>query len=99
MEANESIFRHITGSQAYLIRWVDFYDCRLRISSIMALERNLEVIVTNEGEVVAYRYDPPEDMKVLLKGEGEWLIAEQVELLDQLDRLQLQLFCNNNSLY
>ena len=37
----------------------------------MALERNLEVMVTKEGDVVAYHHDPPEDIKGMIIGEGE----------------------------
>ena len=89
MEAKESIFRHLTGSQAYLIRWLDYYDCRIKISSIMALERNLEVIVTNEGVVVAYRYDSPEDMKGMIQDDGVWKYNEERNNLSMENRALL----------
>ena len=72
MELKFPIVKHFNGEQAYLIRWIMTYDCQVRISSIKALEKNLEVLVAEDGEVVGWRYDHPENMKDMLLGEGEW---------------------------
>ena len=72
MEFELPIVKHFKGDLAFFIRWFMIYDCQVRISSIKALEKNLEVLIAEYGEIIGWRYDDPEDMKKLVQGDGEW---------------------------
>ena len=39
----------------------------------MAVEENLEALVRDDGEVLAWRYDHPEEMKHLVRDDGRWV--------------------------
>jgi hypothetical protein len=84
---NTTNLKHITGDQAYLIYWLVVYDCKVSISSVEAIDRNLEIIVNVEGDLLAYRYDYPIEIMGLMAGNGKWHIYNQEsifaeELLD-----------------
>lgn len=65
---------HLTGDQAYFIYWLVKYNCRVSIPSIKAIDQNLEILVTDEGDFLAYRYDCPIEMAGLALGDGKWHI-------------------------
>jgi hypothetical protein len=73
---------HLTGDQAYLVFWICVYDLQVRLSTVIALHENLEVIVSDEGDLLAYRYDNPSDLKDLVKGDGEWIFQKSGVLLE-----------------
>ncbi len=72
MKKKEATIKHYKGDQAYFIRWLVYYDCRVKIDTIKALEESLEVLITESGAVMAWRFDHPENMRVFIIGEGEW---------------------------
>jgi hypothetical protein len=80
---------HLTGDQAYLVYWLVVYDCQVRISSIEAIDQNLEIIVNDEGDLLAYRYDHPIEMSGMVVGDGEWHVYNS-EGLSNNDRIYLQ---------
>jgi hypothetical protein len=45
--------KHITGDQANLIYWLMVYDCKVIISSVEAIDQNLEIIINAEGDLLA----------------------------------------------
>ena len=51
------------------------YDCRIRISSINAIEENLEALVRDDREVLAWRYDHPQNMKDMVRNFGRWVMV------------------------
>jgi hypothetical protein len=89
MNNNFFDLKHITGDQAYLIYWLVVYDCQIRISSVEAIDHNLEIIVNAEGDLLAYRYDYPLEIMGLVFGDGNWHIVNQQSLsVDELLDLQ-----------
>jgi len=74
MKSNGSNIHHFTGTKAYFIYWIAVYDCFVSISTIMAIDMNLEIIVNDDGDLLAYRYDYPETMAGMVKNEGQWQI-------------------------
>jgi hypothetical protein len=72
MKNTSSNLKHITGDLAYVIYWMVVYDCSVRLSSVEAIDRNLEIIVNSEGKLLAYRYDHPIEMTDFTTHSGEW---------------------------
>jgi hypothetical protein len=72
MKSTFADIHYIAGDQAYFIYWIEVYGCLISISSIMTIDKNLEIIIDNEGKLLAFRYDYPEDMKGLLNDDGQW---------------------------
>lgn len=72
MNSTSSNLKHITGDLAYLIYWLTVYKCEVSLSSVEAIDRNLEIIVNSEGDLLAYRYAHPIEMIGLVSGDGKW---------------------------
>lgn len=72
MNKTKSNLLHITGYQAYLIYWLVVYDCMVSISSLEAIDQNLEIIINTEGVLLAYRYDHPIEIMKIVSGDGRW---------------------------
>ena len=72
---------------AYIIFWKQFYDCKLRLQSVIDLDENLEIFVNDSGDLVAYRYDPPDILKGFEEDEGKWRVfkPQQRQSLPQKD--------------
>lgn len=86
---NTSNLKHITGDQAYLIYWLVIYDCKVSISSVEAIDQNLEIIVNVEGDLLAYRYDYPIEIMGMVSGDRKWHICNPESLsVDDLSDLQ-----------
>jgi len=83
----------LTGDQAYFVYWLVVYDCQVSISSIEAIDQNLEIIVNDEGDLMAYRYDYPIEMCGMVIGDGEWHLYNP-EGLSNNDIICLQKICN-----
>lgn len=81
MKISNCSISQLTGEQAYLIFWIAKYDCQVKLSTVTALHDNLEVIMNDEGELLAYRYDDPDELKGLVKGTGEWQYFSQNDAL------------------
>jgi len=86
---NTSNLKHITGDQAYLIYWLVIYDCKVSISSVEAIDQNLEIIVNVEGDLLAYRYDYPIEIMGLMAGNGKWHLYD-TDSLSAGELLELQ---------
>jgi hypothetical protein len=84
---------HLTGDQAYLVYWLIVYDCQVSISSIEAIDQNLEIIVNDEGDLLAYQYDHPIEMSGMVIGDGEWHLYNS-EGLSNNAIIYLQNICN-----
>jgi len=81
---------HIIGSEAYQIYWQQYYQCRPKLSTIKAIDLNLEIIIDSEGELLAYRYDHPEKMKWMVINDGQWKIWKERDIgLDVWDELKI----------
>lgn len=72
MRTNFESCKYVTGDQAYLIFWISVYDMQIRLSTVIALHENLEVILSDAGDLLGYRFDSPRDLKCFMKDEGEW---------------------------
>ena len=86
---NTANLKHITGDQAYLIYWLVVYDCKVSISSVEAIDQNLEIIVNAEGDLLAYRYDYPIEIMCLMSDNSKWHIYNP-ESLSSDELLDLQ---------
>jgi len=71
MKTKHRTLHHLTGYQAYLIYWIQFYECQVRLEAVMAIDLYLEVIV-DEGELFAFRYEYPKDMAWMVKNDRQW---------------------------
>jgi hypothetical protein len=92
MKTKQNI-HNLTGAQAYLVYWLVVYDCQVSISSIEAIDQNLEIIVNDEGDLLAYRYDYPIEFSGMTLGEGEWHFNNPKGLSNN-DIIYLQKICN-----
>ena len=76
--------------EAYL--WMFLHrDMRMKLDSIVAIERNLEVLVIDFGAVVAHRSDLPDDMRHMVKNASKWCPTEDIDMLSKKDRCRLEL--------
>jgi hypothetical protein len=89
-------FELLREEAAYLI-WYIFNDCHIRIETIMAIEKNLELVVSNDGIVMAYRYDHPSDMVNLVLNDGKWNLTNHGRALSKSDKHRLELICRDYS--
>jgi hypothetical protein len=62
----------LSGEHAYIINWEKFYEYKVKLSTVMALDTNLEILVDETGELLAYRYDCPIELYGMVKGDGKW---------------------------
>ena len=80
---------HLTGEQAYIVYWMAFHECKVALSTIKILNLNLEVIITDDGELLAFRYEPADELKPLVKYDGEWIRYKE-ENISPTTRLALE---------
>lgn len=85
-------FENVTGIQACLI-WHIYNDCQPKIETIMAIEQNLELIISSCGTVFAYRYDHPKEIVPLVQNDGCWRLTDEVLLLNPANQLRLKMLC------
>ena len=50
----EITFEHLQGEAAYLI-WNVYNDCQVKLETLLVIDRNLELIISRNNEVLAYR--------------------------------------------
>ena len=72
MNKTKSNLLHLTGYQAYLIYWLVVYDCKVSISSLEAVDQNLEIIINTQGVLLAYRHNHPVEIMEMVSGDGKW---------------------------
>lgn len=89
-------FERIRGEAAYLI-WYIYNDCRVKLETLMAIDRNLELIITNHNDVLAYRYDHPRDMTHMVKNDSKWRYTKEADLLNPTQQVRLRMLCRNYS--
>ena len=77
MKTKHKALHHLTGYQAYLIYWMQFYECLVRLEAVMAIDLNLEVIVDDERKLLFFRYEYPEDMAWMVKNDRQWQYYEK----------------------
>lgn len=88
MKTTNSGLQHLKGMEAYKIYWEQYYQCRPRISTIMSIDVNLEIIVDSDFKLLAFRYDHPEDMKWMVINDGHWQVWKESDFaLDLWDEL------------
>ena len=59
----------------------------------MTIDRNLELIINEDMDVIAYRYDYSDDMKSMVKDNGKWRFTDEGKALSDNDKLRLKLIC------
>lgn len=94
---NTKKFEHVTGIEA-ILWWYLHNKLQVKFDHIILFEKNLEVIVSNTGIVLAYRSDLPDDMKNMVYDDGSWRFTDEVEDLNEYDRSRLQVICRNYTL-
>jgi hypothetical protein len=88
-----------------MIYWQSVYKFKPRLSEIKLTDLNLEIIVTDRGDLLAYRHDGPSDMNINVKNEGGWNLfneeslnpAQKDELLQMIAELNLVRLRNKKS--
>jgi len=83
-------FELLHGEAAYLV-WYVFNDCQIRIETLMDIDKNLELIVSED--VLAFRYDHPDEMRDMVKDDGKWRTTKEGDELDSKDKNKLKLLC------
>ena len=98
MKTSPEQIRYIKCEQAYVIYWEQFYMCKPRLSSIMAIKLNLELIVDENQTLLASRYDLPVDMMHMVINAGHWQIFDEenicFEVLIEVKALIVGLRCD-----
>ncbi len=89
MKIKSSNLNYLQGDQAYQIYWQQYYHCKPLLSTIMAIDMNLEIVVDNEGKLLAYRYDLPDDMRWMVINSDRWYIFNE-ELMSPFIFYELQ---------
>ena len=92
----EISFEHLHGEAAYLI-WYLHNDCQVKLETLMAIDRNLELIITGNNDVLAYRYDHPRDMTHMVKDDGKWRYTTEADLLNPTEQVRLRMLCRDYS--
>ncbi len=83
-------FELVTGTAAYLI-WYIYNDCHIKLKTLMNFDRNLELIISDRGDVFAYRYDHPEEMVHMVLDDGKWKFTKEGDELSKADQFRLKL--------
>ena len=65
-------FTHIKGEMAYQILCDKTFNNFISIRSLKRLYENLELIMFEKSNIVAFRYDYPESLKEFISTAGEW---------------------------
>ena len=71
-------FQYLTGDPAYLA-WYLYNGFQSDLEIMIVLDQHLEIIISDDGDVLAYRYDHPPDMRHLVKDDGIWRFTEEGE--------------------
>ena len=71
---------HLQGEQAFHIYREQVYHCKPRFSSIMAIDMNLEILVDEEGKLLAFRNYHPDDMQGMVLNVGHWQYHQEEEI-------------------
>jgi hypothetical protein len=90
-------FELVTGIEA-IIWWYIHNNLQIKFDHIILFEKNLEVIVSHSGNVLAYRSNLPEDMKNMVYNDGVWRFTDAFEELNEYDRSRLQVVCRDYTL-
>ena len=87
--------QYLSGSKAYKIYREQFYGNQVRLSSVMAIDLNLEILINKDGILMAFRHDCPKDMKGMIKDEGKWryLHGKNLSCSNLLTAFTKQTFC------
>lgn len=72
MKISGSDLVHLTGDVAYMIYWESVYKFSARLSEVKSKDTNLEIIVTNQGDLLAYHHDGISDIKDESGNTGGW---------------------------
>ena len=87
-------FNYVIGEQAYAI-WYVYNDFEIDMGILTTVEQNLELIMSSEGDVYAYRSNLPLKIGRLFKRSGAWEFTEDTDLLNDNDLFRLKLICRN----
>jgi len=87
-------FELLTGRQAYLI-WHIYNDCQIKINTLEDFDRNLELIVSEEGVILAFRFDHPSEFEGLVKDDGRWVFTNNMIEYSVFDQNRIRLICRN----
>ena len=72
MERQMTCFTHIRGEQAYLILWDRTFNQMISIRSVKQLYKNLELIMFDNKQIIAFRYKYSKRLKEFISTSGEW---------------------------
>jgi hypothetical protein len=65
---------HLVGDIAYYIFWTELSNSKFDLNKLKNIHRNLEIILNDDGDLLEYRYDFPEEIAKLSNDKGEWRI-------------------------
>ena len=71
------LFNHVKGESAYLMFWTTTFNCLRSIRSLKSRYPNLELMVFDKKEIIAYKYDCPDDLCSLNLDESGWQIYDK----------------------
>jgi len=82
-------FQYLAGDAAYLV-WSIYNDFQPDLEIRMVLEQNLEMFTSDDGDVLAFRYDHPPDMRHIVKNDGIWRFTDEGMALGEHEFLRLK---------
>ena len=92
MKNSSPKFQYYNGRKALIANWIIYYDCKVIFDSILRLEKNIEIIMNQDTEVVAKRYDSPDNIKSLEENYGEWQLTEVAKSYNSQEKRKLYAF-------
>ena len=81
MDYSEQTVRVITGKEAYVHRWLFSYEMQIGFDFLCDLEKDMKVLVTEEGDVVAFNFKYNADI-LGREVKVEWCNSEAYELFE-----------------
>lgn len=88
-------FRYFSDEKALLASYIGYYEFRLELEIIKQLEENLEIIVDQNSDIVARRFDTPAEAKSYIKNAGDWKLTEVGESYNEKEIEELATFIAN----
>ena len=95
MKNSSPKFRYYNGKKAVIANWIIYYDCKVKFDQILRQEKNIEIIMNQNTEVVAKRYDSPTNIKGLKVNDGKWQLTEVAKSYNSQEKRKLYAFIAN----
>ena len=77
MNTSTNKFMYISGESAYQKLWKDPFNCLISMRYLKTLYPNLEIVVSDNHDIVEYRYFRPDCLDISDPDSGIWHIYDE----------------------